>query len=116
VTRLFRQDYTCTSALISEIAVKTADEATKGFSAVFAETDATLKKSRSNTLGQLMRPFRDNKIDLSRSHIDKMKDTLQVLISALTHADRGGDETTMPDQGAIRKQEAVDEEVRRIAQ
>jgi hypothetical protein len=75
-----------TSALMSKNAVKTAEETMKECSSVFTEIDATLKKSKNNTLGRLMLPFRDNKIELLRTHIDKLKSTLQLLMQVLTHA------------------------------
>lgn len=74
------------ASLISNNALKTADETMKECSAVFAEIDATLKKSKKNTFGRLMLPFRDNKIELLRNHIDKLKSTLQLLMQVLTHA------------------------------
>ncbi|CAO2658452.1 Nn.00g061750.m01.CDS01 [Neocucurbitaria sp. VM-36] len=58
----------------------------KECSTVFADIDASLKKSRKNTLGRLMLPFRDTKIELLRNHIDKLKSTLQLLMQVLTHA------------------------------
>jgi hypothetical protein len=41
--------------------VETVDKAIGECSAVSAEIGATLRKSRKNTLGQLMLPIRDNK-------------------------------------------------------
>ncbi|KAF1849610.1 uncharacterized protein K460DRAFT_399726 [Cucurbitaria berberidis CBS 394.84] len=81
---VFKQDET--SNLISKNAVKTANETMKECSTVFADIDATLKKSKKNTLGRLMLPFRDTKIELLRNHIDKLKSTLQLLMQVLTHA------------------------------
>jgi hypothetical protein len=75
-----------TSTLMSNNAVKTANETMKECSSVFAEIDATLKKSKKNTLGRLMLPFRDNKIELLRNHIDKLKSTLLLLMQVLSHA------------------------------
>jgi hypothetical protein len=81
---IFKNDET--SSLISKNAVKTANETMKECSTVFTEIDATLKKSRKNTLGRLMLPFRDNKIEVLRNHIDKLKSTLQLLMQVLTYA------------------------------
>jgi hypothetical protein len=81
---IFKQDET--SKLMSENAVKTANETMKECSSVFAEIDATLKKSKKNTLGRLMLPFRDSKIELLRTHIDKLKSTLLLLMQVLSHA------------------------------
>jgi hypothetical protein len=75
-----------TSTLMSKNAVTTANETMKECSSVFAEIDATLKKSKKNTLGRLMLPFRDNKIELLRNHIDKLKSTLLLLMQVLSHA------------------------------
>ncbi|KAH3917173.1 hypothetical protein HBI56_121440 [Parastagonospora nodorum] len=81
---VFKSDETKT--LISKGALKTADETMKECSDVFAEIDATLKKSKKNTFGRLMLPFRDTKIELLRSHIDKLKDTLTLLLGVLSVA------------------------------
>ncbi|KAH7355624.1 hypothetical protein BKA66DRAFT_575262 [Pyrenochaeta sp. MPI-SDFR-AT-0127] len=81
---VFKQDEV--PNLISKNALKTANDTMKECSSVFAEIDATLKKSKKNTLGRLMLPFRDNKIELLRNHIDKLKSTLQLLMQVLTHA------------------------------
>lgn len=75
-----------TKALISDGARQTADETLKECSDVFAEIDATLTKSKKNTFGRLMLPFRDTKIELLRSHIDKLKDTLKLLLKVLSIA------------------------------
>ncbi|KAF2845783.1 hypothetical protein T440DRAFT_472421 [Plenodomus tracheiphilus IPT5] len=81
---VFRQEET--AKLISKSAVTTAEETMKECSAVFAEIDTTLVKSRKGKMGRLMLPFRDNKIELLRSHIDKLKSTLQLLMQVLVHA------------------------------
>lgn len=81
---VFKQDQT--SALLSKNALKTADETVRECSSVFTELDAALKKTKKNPLGKLMLPFRESKIDLLRSHIDKLKSTLQLLMQVLTHA------------------------------
>ncbi|KAF1946191.1 hypothetical protein EJ02DRAFT_313896, partial [Clathrospora elynae] len=81
---IFKQEET--SILISKNAVKTANETMKECSNVFAEIDATLKKSKKGKMGRLMLPFRDNKIELLRNHINKLKSTLQLLMQVLTHA------------------------------
>jgi hypothetical protein len=81
---VFKNDET--AALISNNALKTANETIRECSAVFAEIEITLKKSKKNTFGRLMLPFRDAKIELLRSHIDKLKSTLQLLMQVLTHA------------------------------
>lgn len=81
---VFKHDET--STLMSANAIKTAHATMKECSSVFAEIDATLQKSKKNTLGRLMLPFRDNKIELLRNHIDKLKSTLQLLMQVLTHA------------------------------
>jgi hypothetical protein len=81
---VFKDDET--SKLMSGNAIKAANETMNECSIVFAEIDATLKKSKKNTFGRLMLPFRDNKIELLRNHIDKLKSTLQLLMQVLTHA------------------------------
>ncbi|KAF2787731.1 hypothetical protein K505DRAFT_316161 [Melanomma pulvis-pyrius CBS 109.77] len=81
---IFKQDQT--SALLSKNALKTADETVRECSTVFSELDMALKKSKKNTLGRLMLPFRESKMELLRSHIDKLKSTLQLLMQVLTHA------------------------------
>lgn len=81
---IFKQDET--STLMSNNAVRTANETMKECSAVFADIESTLAKSRKGKMGRLMLPFRDNKIELLRNHIDKLKSTLQLLMQVLTHA------------------------------
>jgi hypothetical protein len=81
---VFKDDET--STLMSGNAIKAAKETMSECSTVFAEIDATLMKSKKNTFGRLMLPFRDNKIELLRNHIDKLKSTLQLLMQVLTHA------------------------------
>jgi hypothetical protein len=86
---IFKNDET--STLLSKNAVKTANETMKECSSVFTEIDATLKKSKKNTFGRLMLPFRDTKIELLRNHIDKLKSTLQLLMQVLTYAHQVAD-------------------------
>ncbi|KAF1970483.1 hypothetical protein BU23DRAFT_389132, partial [Bimuria novae-zelandiae CBS 107.79] len=81
---LFKKDAAAT--LLSQTALKTADETVRECSTVFAELDGALKKSKKNALGRLMIPFREPKIELLRSHVDKLKSTLLLLIQVLTLA------------------------------
>jgi hypothetical protein len=81
---IFKKDDTL--SLISVSAVATANETLKECSAVFEEIEATLNKSRKGKIGRLMLPFRESKIELLRSHIDKLKSTLQLLMQVLMHA------------------------------
>jgi hypothetical protein len=81
---IFKQEQTPT--LLSKNAIKTADEALRECSSVFTELDAALKKTKKNALGRFKFPFRETKIELLRSHIDKLKSTLQLLLQVLTHA------------------------------
>ena len=82
--RIFKQDET--AALISKNAVNTAEETVRECSNVFTEMEAALKKSKKNTLGRLMLPFREPKLELLRTNIDRLKSTLQLLMQVLTHA------------------------------
>jgi hypothetical protein len=75
-----------TSTLMSKKAFKTANQTMQECSTVFAEIDETLKKSKRNTFGRLMLPFRDSKIELLRSHIDKLKSSLSLLMHVLSYA------------------------------
>ncbi|CBX92235.1 hypothetical protein IAQ61_000414 [Plenodomus lingam] len=81
---VFRRDETV--RLISKTAVTTAEETMKECSAVFAEIETTLAKSKKGRMGKWTLPFRDNKIELLRSHIEKLKSTLQLLMQVLLHA------------------------------
>ncbi|KAH7125388.1 hypothetical protein B0J11DRAFT_401353, partial [Dendryphion nanum] len=81
---IFRQDQT--STLLSRSALRTADETIQKCSTVFTELDVALQKTKKNTIGRLMLPFRESKIDLLRSHIDKLTSTLQLLMQVLIHA------------------------------
>jgi len=84
--RIFKQDET--AALISKNAVNTAEETVRECSNVFTEMEAALKKSKKKTLGlgRLMLPFREPKLELLRTNIDRLKSTLQLLMQVLTHA------------------------------
>lgn len=82
--RIFKQDET--TALISKNAVNTAEETVRECSNVFTEMEAALKKFKKNTLGRLMLPFREPKLELLRTNIDRLKSTLQLLMQVLTHA------------------------------
>ncbi|KAF2117551.1 hypothetical protein BDV96DRAFT_570422 [Lophiotrema nucula] len=84
LARVFKQDET--ASLLSDNARRTADETVKECSSMFVELDADIKKSRKSKLGRLTLPFREPKIELIRSHIDKLKSTLQLLLGVLTHA------------------------------
>ncbi|KAA8619828.1 hypothetical protein PtrSN002B_004388 [Pyrenophora tritici-repentis] len=81
---VFRQDDT--SSVISDKAVQTANETMEECSVFFTEIEVTLNKSKKGKFGRLLLPFRDSKIELLRSHIDKLKSTLQLLMQVLTHA------------------------------
>jgi hypothetical protein len=75
------------SAVLSKNAIKTAGETINECSTVFTELDLALNKTRRNTtFGKFKFPFREPKIELLRSHIDKLKSTLQLLMQVLTHA------------------------------
>ncbi|OCL05709.1 hypothetical protein AOQ84DRAFT_92989 [Glonium stellatum] len=82
--RVFKRDET--AALISKNAVDTAEETVRECSNVFVEMAATLKKSKKNTLGRLMLPFREPKLELLRTNIERLKSTLQLLMQVLMHA------------------------------
>lgn len=72
--------------IMSATAVQTARDTVVECSAVFAEIDTALNKSKRNMLSRLLLPFRDTKIELLRSHIDKLKSTLMLLMQVFTHA------------------------------
>jgi hypothetical protein len=75
-----------TSQLLSQNALNTANKTVRECSSVFTELEAALKKTKKNTLGRLMLPFRESKIELLRRHIDTLKSTLQLLLQVLVHA------------------------------
>ncbi|KAK7190743.1 hypothetical protein DPSP01_006650 [Paraphaeosphaeria sporulosa] len=81
---LFQQD--ATSKLLSNSALHTANETVRECSKVFEEISILLNKSKKNTLGRMILPFREPKIELFRSHVDKLKITLQLLTSVLIFA------------------------------
>ncbi|KAJ4292357.1 hypothetical protein N0V90_009018 [Kalmusia sp. IMI 367209] len=66
--------------------VASADRRIKDVAKEIQQLDAALKKSKKNTFGRLILPFRETKIELLRSHVDKLKSTLQLLMQVLTHA------------------------------
>ena len=81
---IFERDETAN--LISENAVKTANETIKECFAVFTELELKINKGKPGKMGRLMLPFKDNKIELLRSQIDKLKSTLELLMQVLIHA------------------------------
>lgn len=81
---VFRQDET--STLLSKNAIMTADETVRQCSSVFAQLDVEIKKSQKKKIGKFILPFKEPKIELLRSHIEKLKSTLQLLMQVLTHA------------------------------
>ncbi|KAL5401059.1 hypothetical protein PMIN03_011846 [Paraphaeosphaeria minitans] len=81
---LFQQD--ATSKLLSDSALQTANETVRECSNVFEDISMLLRKSKKSTLGRVMLPFREPKIELFRSHVDKLKITLQLLTSVLMFA------------------------------
>ncbi|KAF2490883.1 hypothetical protein BU16DRAFT_469759 [Lophium mytilinum] len=81
---IFKQDET--ALLLSNNAVSTAQETVRECSSLFEEMDAALKKTKKNTLGRFMMPFREPKMELLRANIDRLKSTLQLLMQVLTHA------------------------------
>lgn len=72
--------------LVFKKAVKTASDTITECSALFAQIDATLKKSKKNMFGRLTMPFRDTKLELLRSHVGKLKSMLQLLMQVFTLA------------------------------
>ncbi|KAH6875288.1 hypothetical protein BKA58DRAFT_118556 [Alternaria rosae] len=81
---IFEKDETAN--LISENAVRTANETIKECFAVFTELELKINKGKPGKMGRLMLPFKDNKIELLRSQIDKLKSTLELLMQVLIHA------------------------------
>ncbi|KAJ6284816.1 hypothetical protein J3E71DRAFT_192181 [Bipolaris maydis] len=81
---IFKQDDTL--SLISKSAVATANETLDECSKMFEEIEVTLNKSKKGKMGRLMLPFREPKMELLRSHIDKLKSTLQLLMQVLMYA------------------------------
>jgi len=81
---IFERDETAN--LISENAVRTANETIKECFAVFTELELKINKGKPGKMGRLMLPFKDNKIELLRSQIDKLKSTLELLMQVLIHA------------------------------
>ncbi|KAI4960058.1 hypothetical protein J4E86_001677 [Alternaria arbusti] len=81
---IFERDETAN--LISENAVRTANETIKECFAVFTELELKINKGKPGKMGRLMLPFKDNKIELLRNQIDKLKSTLELLMQVLIHA------------------------------
>jgi hypothetical protein len=81
---IFERDETAN--LISENAVRTANETIEECFAVFTELELKINKGKTGKMGRLMLPFRDNKIELLRSQIEKLKSTLELLMQVLIHA------------------------------
>ncbi|KAF2013733.1 hypothetical protein BU24DRAFT_327054, partial [Aaosphaeria arxii CBS 175.79] len=82
-------------SLLSQDAVKTANTTIKACENVFVKMSAEVNKTNKNKLGKFTLPFREPKINLLRTHLDMLKNTLQLLLgvlnlahSKLTHDDR----------------------------
>ncbi|OCK77813.1 hypothetical protein K432DRAFT_445075 [Lepidopterella palustris CBS 459.81] len=84
LSHIFKQDQT--AALLSKNAINTAQETVRECSTVFTVMDTALKKTKRNTFGRLMLPFREPKLELLRTNIERLKTTLQLLMQVLTHA------------------------------
>lgn len=74
------------STVLSEKAIKTAHDTVKECAHVFVEINKAITKTKKNSLGKFLLPFRDPKLELLRSNIDRLKSNLQLLMQVLTHA------------------------------
>ena len=75
-------------------AIKTADEAVRGYSDVFKEIDAALEKSMNNinagkakaALEKMKWAFKEPKMELLRSNLERLMSSLLLLLSVLSYA------------------------------
>ena len=69
--------------------MKTANDTITECSALFAQIAASLNKSKGNIFGQLTMPFRDTKLELLRSLVEKLKSTLQLFLHTYIKSHQG---------------------------
>jgi hypothetical protein len=74
-----------TAELISESAVRAADGTVRECEAVFKEIAALVEKSLGRGK-KLLFPFREAKINLLKSNLERLKSSLQLLMQVLIHA------------------------------
>ena len=81
--------------ICSESAVQTAQSTIDGCRDVFEEINAAFKRSlraspstktRISTLGRLMWPLKEQRLELIRSNLDKLKSTLTLMLQVLQYA------------------------------
>jgi hypothetical protein len=84
LAHIFKLD--SSSTVLSERAIKTADDTVKECSDVFTEINKAITKTKKSSLGKFLLPFRDPKLELLRTNIDRLKANLQLLMQVLTHA------------------------------
>lgn len=84
LANIFKLD--SSSTVLSEKAIKTADDTVKECSDVFKEINKAITKTQKSSLGKILLPFRDPKLELLRTNIDRLKANLQLLMQVLTHA------------------------------
>jgi hypothetical protein len=72
-----------TATLVSKGAIKTACDAAKECEAVFQELRGELEKTRRRKWGL---PFKEPKLELLGAQLEKLKSTLNCLMSILIHA------------------------------
>jgi hypothetical protein len=102
-----------TADLISGNAIITAKETIKECDTVFTEIKVIVDKTKSGKMGRLMLPFRDNKIELLRSQIDKLKSTLQLLMQVLIFAQQVSSNKLSYEAEAEQRKEII--QLRKIA-
>lgn len=102
-----------TANLISGNAIITAKETIKECDTVFTEIKVIVDKTKSGKMGRFMLPFRDNKIELLRSQIDKLKSTLQLLMQVLIFAQQVSSNKLSYEAEAEQRKEII--QLRKIA-
>ncbi|KAB2108594.1 hypothetical protein AG0111_0g3514 [Alternaria gaisen] len=102
-----------TADLISGNAIRTAKETIKECDTVFTEIKLIVDKTKSGKMGRLMLPFRDSKIEILRSQIDKLKSTLQLLMQVLIFAQQVSSNKLSYEAEAEQRKEII--QLRKIA-
>ena len=102
-----------TANLISGTAIITAKETIKECDTVFTEIKVIVDKTKSGKMGRFMLHFRDNKIELLRSQIDKLKSTLQLLMQVLIFAQQVSSNKLSYEAEAEQRKEII--QLRKIA-
>ena len=81
---IFRRNQS--TAVMSETALNHANGAIKECHALFAEMEAVITKTKKNSMGRYIFPFRESKIEILRANLSRLKQTLDTWLAVLQYA------------------------------